>query len=183
MVDEFEQAGMSPDGEQRFTVLQLDLHAGEVQLAPCPQDLLAEAPTAGSDCADSQHCACCPDGSCALGWLTPALLCHMPPHRSGCAAAGAGPSAQGPVDLPTPDMRTLGDLARALSNVGMWQKERVARQVLARGFLDRLLEIFHVSNPLQRPAGRWRAQGISAQTRGGRRSMRPAAILPSLQGC
>ena len=58
--------------------------------------------------------------------------------------AGVGPSTQGPVDLPFPEMRNLGELARALSSVSMWQKERVSRQVLAKGWLDRLLELFHV---------------------------------------
>ena len=48
------------------------------------------------------------------------------------------------MELPFPEMRTLADLARALGSVSMWQKEHVARQVLAQGFLERLLDLFHV---------------------------------------
>ena len=48
------------------------------------------------------------------------------------------------MDLPFPELRNLGELATALGGVSMWQKERAARQLLQPGFLDKLLEIFHV---------------------------------------
>ena len=60
------------------------------------------------------------------------------------AGAGAGGAPQGPVELPFPELRNLAELAAALGGVSMWQKERAARQFLQPGFLDKLLEIFHV---------------------------------------
>ena len=48
------------------------------------------------------------------------------------------------MELPFPELRNLAELAAALGGVSMWQKERAARQFLQPGFLDKLLEIFHV---------------------------------------
>ena len=57
---------------------------------------------------------------------------------------GDGPGAK-PVELPEPEMGNLGELARALGEpLSLYQRDRVAGQVLRSGFVRKLLDLFRV---------------------------------------
>lgn len=63
---------------------------------------------------------------------------------------GPEPGSSGAVDLPEPELSNLGDIAKALAEVSLFQRDRLAQQLVARrGYLHKLLEIFRMCEDLE----------------------------------
>ncbi|PSC74221.1 Serine threonine-phosphatase 4 regulatory subunit 3 isoform B [Micractinium conductrix] len=62
----------------------------------------------------------------------------------------ADPGSSGAVELPDPELSNLKDIARALTEVSLFQRDRIAQQLATRrGYLARLLELFRMSEDLE----------------------------------
>ncbi|KAL4418834.1 hypothetical protein ABPG77_004074 [Micractinium sp. CCAP 211/92] len=67
---------------------------------------------------------------------------------------GPDPGSSGAVDLPEPDMSNLKDIARALTEVSLFQRDRIAQQLATRrGYLDRLLDLFRICEDVEDEEG------------------------------
>ncbi|KAL4459208.1 hypothetical protein ABPG75_014073 [Micractinium tetrahymenae] len=63
---------------------------------------------------------------------------------------GPDPGSSGAVDLPEPEMSNLKDIARALTEVSLFQRDRIAHQLATRrGYLDKLLDLFRMSEDVE----------------------------------
>lgn len=64
---------------------------------------------------------------------------------------------QGAIDLPPAEMGRLEEIANALAHVPPMQRERVAQQLIAPGYLRQLLDLFRVrlSHVVNRAAMVW----------------------------
>ncbi|KAI3423413.1 hypothetical protein D9Q98_010630 [Chlorella vulgaris] len=60
------------------------------------------------------------------------------------------PGSSGSVELPEPEMASLREIARALTEVSLFQRERLAQQLAQRqGYLTRLLSVFRMCEDLE----------------------------------
>ncbi|EFN53416.1 hypothetical protein CHLNCDRAFT_58505 [Chlorella variabilis] len=60
------------------------------------------------------------------------------------------PGSSGAVELPEPELSSLKEIARALTEVSLFQRDRIAQQLTARrGYLGRLLELFRMCEDLE----------------------------------
>ncbi|KAK9804713.1 hypothetical protein WJX72_001481 [[Myrmecia] bisecta] len=57
--------------------------------------------------------------------------------------------SSGPVELPQPEMDQLPELAKILSEVSMFQRDRAAQQMLKPGYVRQLLELFRTCEDLE----------------------------------
>jgi protein phosphatase-4 regulatory subunit 3 len=70
-------------------------------------------------------------------------------HRPGDYADGAEGGIQGVVELPPAEMGRLEEIAHALVHVPPMQRERVAQQLMAPGYLRTLLDLFRQAEDLE----------------------------------
>eukprot|EP00884_Botryococcus_braunii_P016420 jgi/Botrbrau1/3461/Bobra.139_1s0036.2 len=58
-------------------------------------------------------------------------------------------TSNGPIELPPADMEHLPELAKVLSDLGPFQRDRAAQQMMAPGFVRRLLDLFRTCEDLE----------------------------------
>lgn len=86
----------------------------------------------------------------------------LPPSALRCSAEmgpGGGPGepgSSGGMELPEPELANLAAISRALGEVSLFQRDRIAQQLVARvGYLSKLLELFRVRSAALAAAVLW----------------------------
>ena len=70
---------------------------------------------------------------------------HLRSDMLGPLGGGDPPGSSGAVDLPEPELSQLKGIARAVSEVSPFQRDRLGQQLAARPeYIGRLLELFKV---------------------------------------